>query len=484
MNNIKSEASVLPYELERLEKDRLIFHKILDISTDGFLIVDDKGIIIEINKAYCNFLAMQREDIVGKYVLDVIKNSKLAEILVSGKTEVDVVHKLVDGQSPSKEKFVAVTRAAVKDKDRVVAAVGQVKFSRETRELAEKLQHIDGELQYYKNELKRIVGAKYSLHTMIGNSQPFQEVKSLAQKAAQNEFSVLITGETGTGKEVFANAVHYASSRKNKPFIRINCAAIPAELMEAELFGYEEGSFTGAKKGGKIGKFELANGGTVFLDEIGDMSLGMQAKLLRVLQEREFERVGGYRSVPIDVRVIAATNQNLEDRMQNRLFRPDLFYRLNVIQLRLPSLKERTEDIPLLIDYFLQEMNEQYNTKIKIAPDSVDLLSKYHWPGNIRELKNIIERAYTMVDDAIITNSHLPAHIISRVKVNQAHVHGNRLFTVMDEIEKAILIDVLKRNNNNCRQTAKDLGIHRGTLYKKFEKYNIAKEELDRKANA
>ena len=465
-------------ELERLKRDRRIFQTLLDISTDGFLIVDEKGIIIDINKAYCNFLALRPEAVVGRYVLDVITNSKLPEILFSGETEIDVVHKLAEGQSPKKDKYVAVTRAPVKKGETVVAAVGQIKFSTETRNLAEKLQRMDGELQYYKDELKRIIGNKYSFGTMIGNSPLLLAAKSLAQKAAQNDFSVLIAGETGTGKEVFANAIHFASSRRLKPFIRINCAAIPSELMESELFGYDEGSFTGAKKGGKIGKFELANGGTVFLDEIGDMPLNMQAKLLRVLQEREFERVGGSGIVPIDVRVIAATNQNLEERVRSRLFRSDLYYRLNVIQLKVPTLKDRLEDIPLFVDYFLQEMNERYGAKIEISPDTLDVLAKYNWPGNIRELKNVIERAFTMVEESIITNAQLPAHIISKVKLGQIHVEGKRLDIVMDEIEKGILSDVLKRNNNNYRKTAKELGIHRATLYKKLEKHNMDRKDM------
>ena len=465
-------------ELERLQRDRLIFSTLLDISTDGFLIVDDRGIIIDINKAYCNFLEIRHQDALGRYVLDVITNSRLPDILASWKTEIDVVHKLAEGQSPKKDKFVAVTRAPVKQGDNVVAAVGQIKFSTETRNLAEKLQHMDGELQYYKNELKRIIGNKYSFDTMIGQSPMLTAAKTLAQKAAQNDFNILITGETGTGKEVFAHAIHFASRRRLKPFIRINCAAIPSELMESELFGYDTGSFTGAKKGGKVGKFEMANGGTVFLDEIGDMPLNMQAKLLRVLQEREVERVGGSGAIPVDVRVMAATNQNLEEKIHSRLFRSDLFYRLNVIQIKVPTLQQRLQDIPMLVDFFLQEMNERYGVRIGIAPESLDVLAKYQWPGNIRELKNVIERAFTMVEEGTITTAHLPAHIISKVKLGQVHLDGKSLDTVMGEIEKGILIDALARNNHNYRKTAKELGIHRATLYKKLEKYDMNRREF------
>jgi PAS domain S-box-containing protein len=459
--------------IEMLKKDQLIFQKILDISADGFLIVDDKGNILEINKAYCNWLGRKREDIVGKYVLDVIKNSKLPEILITGETEVDVLHKLADGQSPSREKYVAVARAPVIDGDRVIAAVGQIKFSRETLELAEKLQHIGMELQYYKNELRRLVGSQYSFDTMIGCSKKFMEMKALAQKAAVSDFSVLITGETGTGKEVFANAIHQASERRHKPFIRINCAAIPGELMEAELFGYEEGSFTGARKGGKKGKFELANGGTVFLDEVGDMPLAMQAKLLRALQEKEVEKVGGYHPVPIDVRVIAATNQNLEERIKSKTFRPDLFYRLNVIQVRIPPLRERPEDIPLFVEYFLDDLKERYGKEVAMSPEAARLLAAYAWPGNIRELKNVIERAYSMVDGNVILSTHMPANILSKTKASETAAHGRSLDSLLEEIEKEILLTVLRKNQYNYRATAKELGVHRSTLYKKLEKFNI-----------
>lgn len=459
-------------EYEKLKKDFLVFQKILDISADGFLIVDEKGNITDINRAYCNWLAQKREDLVGRYVLDVITNSKLPEILFSGETEVDVLHKLADGQSPSKEKYVAVTRAAVKDGDAVIAAVGQIKFSRETMELAEKLQSIDAELQYYKSELKRLVGSKYSFSSMIGASRRFREAKELAKKAAANDFAVLITGETGTGKEVFANAIHQASDRRYKPFIRINCAAIPGELLEAELFGYEEGSFTGARKGGKKGKFELANGGTIFLDEIGDMPLTMQAKLLRALQEKEVEKVGSYHPLPVDVRVIAATHQNLEERIRNKTFRPDLYYRLNVIQLRIPPLRERPEDIEAFVEFFLADLNERYGKGVALAPEAARLLASYHWPGNIRELKNVIERAYSMVEGGVILSAHLPANILSGTRAGGTGA-GRSLDELMGEIEKEILRTVLRQTRDNYRAAARELGIHRSTLYKKLEKYNI-----------
>jgi len=338
---------------------------------------------------------------------------------------------------------------------------------------------MDSELQYYKNELKRIARSKYSFETIIGQSPKFLETIELAHKAALNDFNVLLLGDTGTGKEVFANAIHYASNRRNKPIIRINCAAIPHDLLEAELFGYEEGSFTGAKKGGKKGKFELAMGGTVFLDEIGDMPLNMQAKLLRVLQEKEVEKIGGDQPIPVNVRVIAATNQNLEERIKSKAFRLDLYYRLNVIQIKIPPLRERIGDIPLFLAYFLQEINERYGTGVEMSPDVVNILNSYSWPGNIRELKNVVERAYSMVDGGNILNLHIPANIIGHNKMNDLDANHQTLDSLMEQIEREILLNAWKNNDYNCRATAKELGIHRSTLYKKFDKLDIERNSQD-----
>lgn len=459
--------------INNLKKYKLVFQKILDISKDGFLIVDERSHIIEMNKAYCEFLGLKRKDVIGKHVLEVIKNSKLPEIMNTGKVETDAVHKLVRGQCPSQEKYAIVTRAPVSEKDKIIAAFGQVKFSLKTMELANNLQHLDMELQYYKNELKRIAENRYAFENIIGNSPEFEKVKSIGQKAASNNFSVLLTGETGTGKEVFANAIHFASSRRNKPPIRINCAAIPSELLESELFGYTEGSFTGAKKGGKKGKFELADGGTIFLDEIGEMPLSMQVKLLRVLQENEIEKIGSYKPIPIDVRVIAATNKNLQEKIKNKTFREDLYYRLNVIEIRIPPLKERVGDIELFIDYFLNDLNKKYGSNIEISAEAIKTLTNYKWPGNVRELKNVIERVYALADESVINNAHLPANILTQSKINIPTSSNKTLNKLMEDIEREIILEMLSKNNHNCRKTAKDLGIHRSTLYKKLEKLNI-----------
>lgn len=466
-------------EIKELKKQKLVFRKILDISDEGFLIVNENGYITDINKTYCNYIGISKEDIIGKYVLDVIKNSNLPKVLATGEEDINVIHKLVKNQFASNESQVVVNRGAVKYKGKIIAAVGQIKFSKTIMMLAENLKKIDSELEYYKKELKRVGYERYSFDNMIGKNKKLMLVKNIAQKAVKNDFTVLITGETGTGKEVFANSIHYASLRRDKPFIRVNCAAIPAELLESELFGYSEGSFTGAKKGGKKGKFELANGGTIFLDEIGDMSMDMQAKLLRVLQEKEIEKVGSEKPLSINVRIIAATNKNLIDAINNKTFREDLFYRLNVLRLELPPLRERHDDVELFVKYFLDELNEKYETRMTISDSAVEVLKNYLWPGNVRELKNVIYNAYNMAENSIL-ESDLPLYIFYKSKISNnlsTTISNRNLDSLVNEFEREIIINTLKRNNFNCNVTAKELGIHRSTLYKKFERLNICPKE-------
>ncbi|HRR41096.1 MAG TPA: sigma 54-interacting transcriptional regulator [Syntrophales bacterium] len=463
--------------IDQLKRWKLIYDRILDMSADGFLVVDSAGYIIDINPAYCTFLGRKKSDIVGKYVTDIIRNSKLPHFLKTGESEVNVIHRLAKGQTPGGESYVAVTRAAVKDGERIVAAVGQIYFAKEIMELTNKLQAMDMELDYYKKELNRLAGEKYSFANMIGRSKIFLDVKKIAERAARNEFAVLILGETGTGKEVFAHAIHYASKRRFKPLIRVNCAAIPSELLESELFGYEDGAFTGARRGGKRGKFELAHGGTIFLDEIGEMPKSMQVKLLRVLQEKEYERVGGTRLHPLDVRIIAATNKKLQPFQPGDL-REDLYYRLSAIQFTIPPLRERREDIPLFVNAILRRLNDNYGRRVVPAPEVFDLLVSYSWPGNVRELINAIESAYSIVEGDAILSTHLPSHIrnfISRKPANQPH-KSQRLSNTIDAIEKDILLAALKRNNFNCKAVARELGIHRSTLYRKFEKYKLGRQ--------
>lgn len=316
---------------------------------------------------------------------------------------------------------------------------------------------------------------RITLDNITGESNTIKVAKKEALIASKSTSTVLITGESGTGKELFARAIHTHSDRCDNQFIALNCAAIPDNLLESELFGYEEGAFTGAKKGGKLGKFELAHKGTIFLDEIGDMSLYLQAKLLRVLQEKELNKIGSKSNVLIDVRIVAATNKNLEDMVSKGTFREDLYYRLNVIPINLPSLKERKDDIPLLIKYMIKEYAIKLNKHVTdIDDDVVNLLMNYRWPGNIRELQNIIEYSVNMSLNSTITMDTIPNRI-KNIEFSE-DIQVNENIKKLDELEKNEIIKAInkyKYYKKDKELAAKSLGISRATLYRKIEKYKI-----------
>ena len=331
-------------------------------------------------------------------------------------------------------------------------------------------------LSYYKQELTRTRDDQYTFDNLIGRGERIKWLKREAQVAARTNSTILISGESGTGKELLAHAIHYASPRRNAPFIKVNCAAVPEHLLESELFGYEEGSFTGAKKGGKLGKFELADGGTIFLDEIGDMQLAMQAKLLRVLQEREVEKIGRTRAIKVDVRVIAATNKDLEQMVKEKKFREDLYYRLNVINLHMPPLRDRREDIPMLIEYFIKTLNQELGRKIKgISPQAEQLLVNYDWPGNVRELRNTLERAMALTMHEVLEvedfNSFPGSDAPARRGVEAVTV--GTLAEAVAQAEKEAIRNALSYTNHNKVAAARLLGIHRSLLYRKMKQLGL-----------
>jgi len=322
--------------------------------------------------------------------------------------------------------------------------------------------------------LRQQLEEKYSLKNIIGKSQQMKDVLELVENIADSNSTVLIQGASGTGKEVIARLIHLKSLRRDKAFIAANCAAIPRELLESELFGHEKGAFTGATYS-KKGRFELANGGTLFLDEVGEMSLNAQIHLLRVLQEREFRKVGGTELIKIDVRIIASSNTNLEQAVKEGRFREDLFYRLNVITIYLSKLKERKEDIPLLVDHFLNKYGlESGRGKKSMSPETLDLLMKYDWPGNIRELENVIERLVILCKDKVIRPEYLPQNVRKEPKGELSIFIPNQ---PLEDVEKQYIHQVLKENNWNKSKSAKILGIERMTLYKKIRKYNLKKKD-------
>ena len=310
-------------------------------------------------------------------------------------------------------------------------------------------------LREENRRLRNQLEDKYQFANIIGNSNKMREVFQMISQVSRSNATVLIRGESGTGKELVAISIHYNSLRAKQPFVKINCAALPTNLIESELFGHEKGSFTGAINK-KIGKFELANRGTIFLDEVGSIEPEVQVKLLRVLQEREFERVGGHKTIKTDVRIIAATNKNLEEAVEEETFRGDLYYRLNVFPIYLPPLRERKTDILLLADYFLEEYSKQNSKKIKrFSTPAIDMLMSYHWPGNVRELENCIERAVLLCEEGVIHSYHLPPTLQTGVESDTLPVRS--LEDAVANLEKEMIIDALKNNRGNITSAAKML---------------------------
>jgi len=321
--------------------------------------------------------------------------------------------------------------------------------------------------------LRERIGRDFDTSSIIGKSKKMREVFEVIALAAPSDATVLILGESGTGKELIANAIHQNSNRKDKPFIKVNCAALPENLLESELFGHEKGAFTGAVNR-RQGRFELADGGTIFLDEIGDMTLSTQAKILRVLQEGEFERVGGEKTIKANVRIIAATNKELELEVENGNFRKDLYFRLSVVPITLPSLRQRKEDIPELAEHFLNKYAKKNNRLIRgFTPDAIDLLMRYNWPGNIRELENVVERAVIMSRAEFISLDALPISL--RSSDTDSNDSGEEVFAgrPIKEVEKELIIKTLERTDNNITRAAELLGISRRTLHNKIKEYEI-----------
>ncbi|MBC8180588.1 sigma-54-dependent Fis family transcriptional regulator [candidate division KSB1 bacterium] len=346
-------------------------------------------------------------------------------------------------------------------------------FDRDRLRISVKNALMTSSLEQQVSELRSELKQKYKFENIIGQSGVMTEVFKAIEKVVDSSVTVLIQGESGTGKELVARAIHYHSkTRANNPFVAVNCTALPESLLESELFGHEKGSFTGAH-GRRIGKFEQANTGSIFLDEIGLMSPATQAKMLRVLQEREFERVGGTDMIKVDVRVISATNKDLEEAMNNNEFREDLYYRLSVFPIKLPPLRDRKEDIPLIAAFFLKKYNEQENKHIEgISPDALELLMAYSWPGNVRELENAIERAVVLAVTENVSVKDLPAAVRS-IGEKKIYESDNTLSSWIEKLEQEALTQALLENEGNISKTAKKLGIGRATIYRKAKKYGL-----------
>lgn len=449
---------------QQLQALQLIFQHIYN----GVCVTDAKGIVTHFNEPYGRFLGVDPLEQIGKHITDVVENTRMHIVAQTGRAETNA------SQSIRGENML-VQRIPIKENGQVIAVFGQVTFKsiKEVGRLAIKLSELESRVRLYQKELNSLRSTRYSFDSIIGESRPLLHLKKEALKAAATNLSVLISGESGTGKELFAQSIHNASLRRARPFIRLNCAAIPKDLLEAELFGYDKGAFTGARPTGKPGKFELADTGTLFLDEIGDLPLEMQPKLLSALEEKEFERVGGNTVIHSDFRLIAASNRNLEAMVEQGQFRADLFYRLNVVPLYIPPLRERADDVVSLARHLLlQIVGESDQQRVDFTPAAEELLKHHTWPGNVRELNNVIERTIATIDGDCITPADLPFYL-HRGKESRGSVQSSLLKEVVAKAEKKAIQDALRMTEYNKVKASELLGIHRTLLYKKIAKYNI-----------
>ncbi|MBN1125144.1 MAG: sigma 54-interacting transcriptional regulator [Sedimentisphaerales bacterium] len=434
---------------------------ILQSISEGVFTVDLDWRINSFNRAAEEITGIPRQDAIGKYCRDVLRadicesGCTLAETMRTGKPIMNKAVQIIDANG--KRKALAISTALFKDSRGKV--IGGVETFRDTSAM---------------EQLRKEIAGRYSCEDIISQSHTMQTLFAILPNIAESNTTTLIEGESGTGKELFARAIHTLSFRKDKPFVAVNCGALPDTLLESELFGYKAGAFTDAKKD-KPGRFALAEGGTIFLDEIGDISVSVQVKLLRVLQDKTYERVGGISPVKADVRIITATNKKLDQLVKEGKFRDDLYYRINVMKLELPPLRDRKEDIPILVEHFIARFNRLHNKNICCVTGEVTTaLLSYDYPGNIRELENIIEHCFVLCEGEIIEIKHLPSSM--RPVLEDKLAQDSEPATIK-QVELALIKQALKRNKGNKTAAARQLGINKSTLFRKMKALDIDKSE-------
>lgn len=452
-------------ELKTVKTLKRTLETALDHAYDGIVMTDEKKNIQMVSPPLLELFNLQHEAVLYHPVAKVLPELQLDNVYQSETAEVSEFLEI------NGIKYI-VHRIPIQENGRIIGAIGKVVFRQlnEVSELFKKLQKAENKASFYHQQFQKSESARFTWDHLFTVDPYMEKLKKSAAKAAKGRSTILIRGESGTGKELFAQAIHNSSARNTGKFIVVNCAAIPEDLLESEFFGYDEGAFTGARQKGKLGKFDLANGGTLFLDEVGDMSLSLQAKLLRVLQEREFYRVGGTVRIQVDVRIIAATNRNLEEMVQEGLFREDLYYRLNVISLNVPPLRDRLYDTDHLIGRFMIELNQILGTSITGIEDRArGAMLDYPWPGNVRELRNVMERAMTFAENGKIRLEDLPDYLVKQVSVVEPSLNVSLVENAELEAIKKALVQV----QGNKVKAARLLGISRSGLYEKIKKYKL-----------
>jgi len=434
---------------------------ILDSVSEGINIIDTNGIIVFGNKAYCKFLGLPREELIGKKLKDIRPNAKLPDVVAKGE---NLLH--VERNENGESYFVNLY--SIYSDGKVIGGISIVTFIDEAFNFKKQIEQLEKKMEKRLIRINKANSAKYTFDSITAISPKMIEIKNMAMQVAETDMTVLLQSETGTGKELFANAIHNASLRKNEVFIAINCANFKGEILDSELFGYVEGAFTGAKKGGKMGLFEAANKGTLFLDEISEMDITLQAKLLRALQEKRIRPVGGVEDIPVDVRIICASNANLKEYIAQGRFRADLYYRLNICTIKIPPLRERVEDIEVIARERLKQISQKLKREITIDKSTMEVLKKYHWPGNVRELINVLEFSSFKAKNGVITIDCLPELVDNFTYIDEKHT---TLADRVREFEKREIMKEIQKYGNSTeakKKAAKNLGISLASLYNKL----------------
>lgn len=451
----KSQNEALRLQLERMEA-------VLDAIMEGIEVVDMDGQVIYVNKSFESILEVPASERLGRSIYDVSPNGSLVQCLRSKAHIHSNIHPTLNG-----EKVVLANVSPIIIKGEMIGAISVFRDVSDIEKMSRQLEKRKRDIKILRDQVHNFAAAQYSLDNILGQSYSIKKCISMARKVAASNATVLINGESGTGKELFAHGIHNASRRINGPFVKINCAAIPENLLESEFFGYEAGAFTGASKA-KMGKFELAHTGTLFLDEIGDMSHSLQAKLLRVLQDREVVRLGSNKHRKVDVRIIAATNKNLHEEVEEGRFRQDLYYRLNVVDLKIPPLRERLEDTPLIANSIIKKLNQEYNSNFVLSSEAMNELKAKSWPGNVRELENYLEkRVFFDYDDCNNNGGQW------NVSSSSDEILEKEVVTI-EENEKQLIFAALEKHGYDLQgkqRAAKELKISLSTLYNKLRRY-------------